>query len=28
VFVFSRSCTNCHSNIHGSNAPGGRLFTR
>ncbi len=28
VFVFSRSCTNCHSAIHGSNSPGGRVFTR
>ncbi len=28
VFVFSRSCTNCHSAIHGSNAPGGVYLTR
>jgi len=28
VFVFSRSCTNCHSAIHGSNAPGGIDLTR
>ncbi|MGH7814410.1 MAG: DmsE family decaheme c-type cytochrome [Candidatus Binataceae bacterium] len=28
VFVFGRSCTNCHSAIHGSNAPGGVDLTR
>jgi predicted CXXCH cytochrome family protein len=28
VFVFGQSCTNCHSQIHGSNSPGGRVFTR
>jgi DmsE family decaheme c-type cytochrome len=28
VFVFSRACTNCHSAIHGSNAPGGVDLTR
>ncbi len=28
VFVFNQSCTNCHSQIHGSNSPGGRVFTR
>jgi DmsE family decaheme c-type cytochrome len=28
VLVFSRSCTNCHSAIHGSNAPGGVYLTR
>src|SRR5271163_157014 len=28
VFVFGHSCTNCHANIHGSNAPGGLFFTR
>jgi DmsE family decaheme c-type cytochrome len=28
VFVFNRSCTNCHSQIHGSNSPVGRDFTR
>lgn len=28
VFVFSRSCTNCHSAVHGSNAPGGIDLTR
>jgi hypothetical protein len=22
------SCTNCHSNIHGSNSPSGQLFQR
>lgn len=27
-FVFNRSCTNCHSVIHGSNHPSGRSFTR
>ena len=25
---FNRSCTNCHSNIHGSNHPAGIFFTR
>jgi DmsE family decaheme c-type cytochrome len=28
VFVFSESCVNCHSAIHGSNAPGGTALTR
>jgi DmsE family decaheme c-type cytochrome len=28
VFVFGHSCTNCHANIHGSNAPGGLFLTR
>jgi len=28
IFVFSRACTNCHSAIHGSNAPGGVDLTR
>lgn len=28
VFVFGQSCTNCHSQIHGSNSPGGRVYTR
>jgi DmsE family decaheme c-type cytochrome len=28
VFVFNQSCDNCHSQIHGSNSPGGRVFTR
>src|SRR5271166_3136204 len=28
VFVFSQSCTNCHSAVHGSNAPGGIDLTR
>ena len=28
VFFFNRSCTNCHSQIHGSNHPSGRFFTR
>ena len=27
-FVFNRSCTNCHSEVHGSNHPSGRSFTR
>src|SRR5262245_43005724 len=27
-FFFNRSCTNCHSQIHGSNHPSGRFFTR
>jgi len=26
--VFGRSCVTCHSNIHGSNHPGGQRFTR
>ncbi len=26
--VFNRSCLNCHTNIHGSNHPSGRDFTR
>jgi DmsE family decaheme c-type cytochrome len=26
--VFNRSCTNCHSQIHGSNHPSGRYFHR
>jgi DmsE family decaheme c-type cytochrome len=28
VFFFNRSCTNCHSQIHGTNHPSGRFFTR
>lgn len=28
VFFFNRSCTNCHSQVHGSNHPSGRFFTR
>ncbi len=28
VYNFNRACTNCHSQIHGSNFPGGRFFTR
>jgi DmsE family decaheme c-type cytochrome len=28
LFVFSRACLNCHSAIHGSNAPGGMDLTR
>jgi predicted CXXCH cytochrome family protein len=28
IFTFNRSCMNCHSNIHGSNHPSGRAFTR
>jgi DmsE family decaheme c-type cytochrome len=28
LFVFNRSCTNCHSQIHGSNHPSGVRFTR
>lgn len=27
-FVFNRSCSNCHSEVHGSNHPSGRSFTR
>jgi hypothetical protein len=26
--VMGSSCVNCHSNIHGSNDPGGFVFTR
>ena len=28
VFAFNRSCTNCHSQVHGSNHPSGKFFTR
>lgn len=28
VFFFNRSCTNCHSQVHGSNHPSGTFFTR
>jgi DmsE family decaheme c-type cytochrome len=28
AFFFNRSCTNCHSQIHGSNHPAGRFFQR
>lgn len=28
VFFFNRSCTNCHSQIHGSNHPSGKFFQR
>jgi DmsE family decaheme c-type cytochrome len=28
VFFFNRSCTNCHSQVHGSNHPAGYRFTR
>lgn len=28
VFFFNRSCTNCHSQIHGSNHPSGQFFQR
>ena len=27
-FFFNRSCTNCHSQIHGSNHPSGKVFMR
>lgn len=27
-FFFNRSCTNCHSQVHGSNHPSGRRFMR
>jgi len=26
--VLGSSCVSCHSNIHGSNHPGGHAFTR
>lgn len=28
VFFFNRSCTNCHSQVHGSNHPSGKFFQR
>lgn len=28
VFTFNRGCVNCHSQVHGSNHPSGRTFTR
>ena len=28
VFTFNRGCVNCHTQIHGSNHPSGRAFTR
>ncbi len=28
VFTFNRGCVNCHSQIHGSNHPAGKTFTR
>jgi DmsE family decaheme c-type cytochrome len=28
AFQMGRSCVNCHANIHGSNHPGGKFFTR
>jgi DmsE family decaheme c-type cytochrome len=28
VYVFNRSCTNCHSTMHGSNSPAGARFQR
>jgi len=28
VFFFNRSCTNCHSQVHGSNHPSGKFYTR
>ena len=28
IFTLNRGCTNCHSQVHGSNHPGGRTFTR
>ena len=27
-FVFNRSCTNCHNEVHGSNHPSGRAYQR
>jgi DmsE family decaheme c-type cytochrome len=27
-FIYSRQCSNCHFNIHGSNHPSGSTFTR
>jgi len=27
-FVYNRQCSNCHFNIHGSNHPSGKAFTR
>jgi predicted CXXCH cytochrome family protein len=28
VFTYNRGCVNCHSQVHGSNHPSGRTFTR
>ncbi len=28
IYVINQQCANCHSQIHGSNSPGGRYFTR
>ena len=28
VFTYNKSCVNCHTQIHGSNHPSGRAFTR
>lgn len=28
VFTFNKACVNCHTQIHGSNHPSGRAFTR
>ena len=28
IWSFNRGCSNCHSQVHGSNHPGGRTFTR
>jgi DmsE family decaheme c-type cytochrome len=28
VFAYNRSCTNCHSQVHGSNHPSGKFYTR
>jgi DmsE family decaheme c-type cytochrome len=28
VFAYNRSCTNCHSQVHGTNHPAGKFYTR
>jgi hypothetical protein len=28
VFTYNKGCVNCHTQIHGSNHPSGRAFTR
>jgi predicted CXXCH cytochrome family protein len=28
IFTFNQGCNNCHANIHGSNHPSGKAFTR
>jgi hypothetical protein len=28
IWSINRGCANCHGQVHGSNHPGGRTFTR